>query len=312
MEKRYLRKDGGQLWAQLTVSLLHDAAGRPVNNLGMVEDITERKQAEERLQKAHDELERRVEDRTNELSQANQRLRSEIAERHQAEGAFRREHHILNRMLQASDHERQVIAYEIHDGLAQHLAGAIMQFDVHRHLEETHPEDSAKAYDAAMTMLRQGHSEARRLIAGVRPPILDEEGIVAAIAHLANEHRRKKGPAIEYRNEVDFARLPPILENAVYRIVQEALANACEHSRSKKVRLELVQCGQRLRIEVQDWGVGFQPDNVGESRFGLAGIRERARLLGGEASIDSELGKGTRIVVELPMTPHENSPGNAL
>ena len=234
VEKRYLRKDGGQLWAQLTVSLLHDAAGRPVNNLGMVEDITERKQAEERLQKAHDELERRVEDRTNELSQANQRLRSEIAERHQAEGAFRREHHILNHMLQASDHERQVIAYEIHDGLAQHLAGAIMQFDVHRHLEETKPEDAEKAYDAGMTMLRQGHSEARRLIAGVRPPILDEEGIVAAIAHLANEHRRKKGPAIEYRSEVEFERLPPILENAVYRIAQEALANACGTAAARK------------------------------------------------------------------------------
>ena len=83
-------------------------------------------------------------------------------------------------------------------------------------------------------MLRQGHSEARRLIAGVRPPILDEEGIVAAIAHLANENRRKKGPAIEYLSEVEFERLPSILENAVYRIAQEALANACAHSRSQE------------------------------------------------------------------------------
>ena len=224
------------------------------------------------LQRAHDELERRVADRTRELSETNQRLRSEIAERRQAEEAFRREHQILKHMLQASDHERQVIAYEIHDGLAQHLAGAIMQFDVHRHLKETKPEEAEKACDAGMTMLRQGYSEARRLIAGVRPPILDEEGIVAAIAHLANEHRRKNGPAIEYLSHVEFERLPPILENAVYRIAQEALANACAHSRSQKVRVQLVQCGPRLRVEVQDWGVGFHPDDVGESRFGLAGV----------------------------------------
>ena len=215
-------------------------------------------------------------------------------------------------MLQASDHERQVIAYEIHDGLAQYLAGAIMQFNVHRHLEETKPADAAKAYEAGMMMLRQGHTEARRLIAGVRPPILDEEGIVAAIAHLANEHRRKKGPVIEYCSTVEFERLPPILENAVYRIAQEALVNACAHSRSKKVRVELAQIGQRLRIAVEDWGVGFQPDDIGESRFGLAGIRQRARLLGGEATIDSEVGQGTRIVVELPVVLHEKSDGNGL
>ena len=84
-------------------------------------DRTEKKRAEQRLRKAHDELERRVEDRTNELSQANQQLRREIAERQQAEEAFRREHEVLKHMLQASDHERQVIAYEIHDGLAQYL-----------------------------------------------------------------------------------------------------------------------------------------------------------------------------------------------
>ena len=87
--------------------------------------------------------------------------------------------------------------------------------------------------------------------------------------------------------------------------------NACAHSRSKKVRVELAQFGQRLRITVEDSGVGFQPDDIGESRFGLAGIRQRARLLGGEASIDSQLGKGTRIVVELPIVPHEKNDGDA-
>ena len=85
-----------------------------------------------------------------------------------------------------------------------------------------------------MTMLRQGHFEARRLIAGVRPPILDESGVVEAISHLVHEESRDKAPKIEYRSRVDFDRLEPTLENAVYRIAQEALANACKHSTERK------------------------------------------------------------------------------
>lgn len=96
-------------------------------------------------------------------------------------------------MLRASDHERQLIAYDIHDGLAQQLAGAIMQFQTYGHLKRTRPKEAAKAFDAGTTMLHQGHSEARRLISGVRPPILDESGVVAAIAHLVNDQGFKGG-----------------------------------------------------------------------------------------------------------------------
>ena len=91
------------------------------------------------------------------------------------------------------------------------------------------------------------------------------------------------------------------MENAVYRIAQEALTNACRHSKSKKIKVELVQNGDQLRIVVQDQGVGFKLEDVEEGQFGLAGIRERARLLGGKATIDSKPGKGTRIAVELPI-----------
>ena len=225
----------------------------------------------------------------------------DITERKQAQEALENEHRTLKHLLQSSDHERQVIAYEIHDGLAQQLAGAIMQFDAYAHQKDSKPKLAAKAFDAGMTMLRQGHFEARRLISGVRPPILDEAGIVAAISHLVNEERRKKGPNIEYLANVTFDRLTPILENAIYRIVQEGLSNACEHSESKKVRVELVQQGDQVRIAVQDWGVGFNPNDIEEGHFGVAGIRVRARLLGGSAVITSEPGKGTRIVVELPI-----------
>jgi len=204
-------------------------------------------------------------------------------------------------LLQSSDHERQLIAYEIHDGLAQQLAGAIMQFQTYKHFKETKPKEAEKAYDAGVIMLQQGHFEARRLIHGVRPPILDELGVVEAIAHLVHEESCRKGPKIEFYSRVDFDRLAPILENAIYRIIQEGLANACKHSKSEKVQVNLIQRKEHVRIEIQDQGVGFAPENVSENCFGLEGMRERARLLGGKSSIRSILGKGTHVTVELPL-----------
>ena len=90
VEKRYIRKDGQVVWAQLTVSLIHDKAGRPINSVGMVRDITKRRQAEEALQKAHDELEQRVKERTAELAKANENLETDITERKRAEQALQR------------------------------------------------------------------------------------------------------------------------------------------------------------------------------------------------------------------------------
>jgi signal transduction histidine kinase len=95
------------------------------------------------------------------------------------------------------------------------------------------------------------------------------------------------------------------LENAAYRIVQESLANACRHSKSNRVRVSLLQRGDRVRIEIRDWGAGFDPQTVQANRFGLEGIRQRARLLGGKCSIRSAPGKGTRITVELPVVERD-------
>ena len=160
-----------------------------------------------------------------------------------------------------------------------------MQIQAFAHLKDKNPKEAAKAYDAGLTMLQQGHFEARRLIAGVRPPILDESGVVEAIAHLIHEVGREKGPKIEYRSRVDFDRLDPTLENAIYRIAQEALTNACKHSQSERISVSLLQRGDRVRIEIRDWGAGFDPKAVPKSHFGLEGIRQRARLLGGKCKI---------------------------
>ena len=228
-----------------------------------------------------------------------------IDERKRAEEARLREYRTLKHLLQSSDHERQTIAYDIHDGLAQYLAGAIMQFDVYKHAREKNPGNAAQAFEVALSLLRQGHFEARRLIAGVRPPILDEAGVVEAVAHLINEQNRANGPQIEFVSKVKFSRLVPILENSIYRICQEGLSNACKYSQSDNVRITLSQIEDRLRIEIRDWGTGFDPRHAKDNSFGLIGIRERVRLLGGKYRIQSNPAKGTRIVVELPIMERE-------
>jgi signal transduction histidine kinase len=230
---------------------------------------------------------------------------SDITEWKRAEAALRREKQTLRHLLQSSDHERQLIAYEIHDGLAQQLAGALMQFEVFAHLKDTQAEQAADAFRAGVVMLRQGHFEARRLIAGVRPPILDESGVVEGIAHLVHEQGRGTRQKIDFRSRVDFDRLVPSLENSIYRIAQEGLTNACQHSQSGKVQVSLLQHGDTVRIEIRDWGVGFDAKAACKNRFGLEGIRQRARLLGGKCSIRSAPGKGTRIAVELPVVLRE-------
>lgn len=261
-EYTVLRPDGTPVPVEISSAVSRNTKGEPISVMAVIRDITERKRAEKRLQQ---------------------------------------EHRTLKHLLQASDHERQIIAYEIHDGLAQQLTAAIMQFQTFQHLKDKKPRSAARAYDAGMTMLQQGHFEARRLIAGVRPPILDELGVGMAVSHLANEQNNLQGPKVEYRSEVSFGRLVPILENAIYRIAQEGLANACQHSKSEKVRVSLVQQGDRVRIEICDWGTGFDPKAVRGDHFGLEGIRQRARLLGGKCSIRSTAGNGTRIAVDLPV-----------
>ena len=131
----------------------------------------------------------------------------DITERKQAQAALQRERRTLAHMLKASDHERQLISYEIHDGLAQYLASAIMQFQTYERLKDNEPQDATKAYDEGMTMLKQSHFEARRLISGVRPPILDESGVLAAVAHLVHDPSFHHGPRVKFRSSVRFRQI---------------------------------------------------------------------------------------------------------
>jgi PAS domain S-box-containing protein len=208
---------------------------------------------------------------------------------------------ILRRLLEAGDHERHLMSCEIHDGLAQQLACALMQFEAYDCLKEKEPEEAAKTLELGIRLVRDSHAEVRRLVGGLRPPQLAEGGVLAAIESLVEEYEKRIKVKIEFRPDVERLKLPPMLENTVFRIVQECLNNACHHSKSEKVKVELTQHDDRLRVEIRDWGIGFEPERVGEGHFGLEGIRERAKVCGGHAVVKSSLGKGTEVVVQLPL-----------
>jgi PAS domain S-box-containing protein len=262
LEKRYIHKDGGIIWGRLNISLIRDAEGVPLYGIGIIENITEQKQSAEAIQK---------------------------------------EQQLLRRIIDLHERDRQITAYEIHDGIAQQVTASKFHLEAFQRLRDSDAKAAEKSLEIALKLISQSMDETRRLISGLRPLILDEYGIVEAIDYLVCENRERSGMQIDFHHDVRFKRLVPPLESAAFRIVQEAVANACRHSRSPGVIVELIQRDDRLHIKVQDQGVGFDPNAVEETRFGLRSIRERARLLGGRAEIQSAPGSGTSISVELPV-----------
>ncbi len=132
--------------------------------------------------------------------------------------------------------------------------------------------------------------------------MLDELGVVAAIQNLLYERRCDEGPEVEFRSKVEFERLEPVLENALYRIVEEGFANACHHSEADKILVELTQDGRFVAVEIRDWGIGFESAKVEGDTFGLESIRECARLLRGSAALDSVPGRGPCVVARLRLS----------
>jgi len=254
-----------------------------------------------RLRKAQDGHERRVMDNTARLAQANEQLRHEIKERRYAEERLLKEQRTLRHLLELRDRDRQMVSYEIHDGLVQQLVAAIMQLRTFRRLTARSDDEIWRTFETGLQMLNECMREARQLINGLRSPVLDEFGVVAAVEDLISQDSNQNKPEISFVHHLNRERLAPSLENVIFRIVQECLTNARRYSQSDRLLIRLTQRDDNIRIEVQDWGIGFNPREVGDGHFGLEGIQERARLFGGSATIKSALGKGTRIVVQLPL-----------
>jgi signal transduction histidine kinase len=288
------------------VTLLQELADNLAYGMMALRTRFAQEQAEKLLRLSHQQLEKRVDLRTRELAAANEQLRVEIAQRKLAEEAIEREQRVLRQLLEVYEKHRQVVAYEIHDGFIQSVTGALMTLEGCLYRLPNEIQDSGREdFGRVMQLLRDGIAEARRLMQCLRPTVLDELGIVTAIEALVQEVSTDKAVKIDCSIQSHFRRLAPPLETAVFRIIQESLTNACRHSHSDKIRVAVMQIGEQIRIEVEDKGIGFDLERVDPNRFGLLGIRERAKLFGGSATIDSSPGCGTRISVDLPIVEAE-------
>lgn len=231
----------------------------------------------------------RLEQHATELSSVNRSLQEEVQER-------RRMEHALRRLFESQESERQLVAHEIHDGIVQYAVGAKMLAESLQ--ADLHAEPLQDQLNALTDVLTKSVDEGRRLIAGLRPLILDDGGIVEAIDHLICEHDAEV--TTSFSHEGPFGDLSSALKNALYRITQESLTNAKKYSQADRIEICLKRVKETVNLEVRDRGIGFQLDAVPEGHYGIQGIEERARLLGGVARIETSPGQGTRVLVEIP------------
>ncbi len=223
------------------------------------------------------------------------------SDRRRAEQALAAERAYLRHLIRGQDRDRRLTAYDLHDGVVQLMTGALLRLEAFRGRNRAAPPAADDDLVAAMAALREGLDEARRLIGGLRPPVLDHEGILGAIRFFLRSLAEREHLDVEFTHDVRFERLQPLLETTVFRIVQEALHNVVRHAETGRARVRLEQHGAELTLEIRDWGKGFDPANRKEHRYGLRGLQERAAALGGEAIVESGAGVGTTIRVTLPV-----------
>ena len=226
----------------------------------------------------------------------------DISDRKRAIEALESEQELLRHTIQLQDQERQLISYEVHDGLVQYATGALMQLQALR--DKTPDAELAREFEPVLGVLQKAVAEGRRVVNGIRTPVLDDGGIVAALEYLIEEEDRVH-VAIEFVKPDDLARIAPHVEEALFRIAQEALTNARKHSRTEKLRIELKRQSDRVRLEICDWGVGFSPAVQNKGVHGIKSMHERARIAGGQCTIESAPGSGTIVVVDLPYEPRQ-------
>lgn len=258
----------------------------------------ERKRSEEALRRAHDELEQRVRERTAELSAANELLTEQIAERRRAEEELRR---LSHRLVEVQELERRGIARELHDEIGQLLTGLKLVIEM---AERLPTEQVGSHCQKAQLLVNELMGRVRDLSLDLRPAMLDDLGLLHALLwHLERYTKQTNIRVTLAHTGIEEQRLKPEIETAAYRIVQEALTNVARHASTEEARVAVSADAENLCVQVSDQGNGFNAQAAlaaGESS-GLAGMRERAQLLGGKLMIDSIAGSGTTITALLPL-----------
>ncbi len=269
---------------------------RPIENrelLARVQSMLRIEQAETALRQAHDELEQRVIERTTELSRANHALRS-----------------LSQRLVEVQESERRAVARELHDEIGQLLTS--LKLSLETSFQPATGEQHAAVADA-LQQLNELMERVRQLSVSLRPQMLDDLGLLTALEWQLKRYAKQTGIRVQFRHTPIVARLPAQLETAAFRIVQEALTNVARHAAVKEATVRLWMNDAHLGLQIEDGGAGFDAPKAlaSHASSGLAGMRERAEMLGGEMTLESSPGHGTKLTIELPLPAAVAENGNA-
>ena len=263
------RIDGSTMWVEGDYMCFYDSGGRITGHFGIQRDVTDRTRAAEELEQSREEL------------------------------------RALAARLQAiREEERTRIAREIHDELGQALTA--LKLDLawlgKQSPKSTSTSGEFRAVDLSITRrIDETMQIVRRIASELRPSVLDQLGLEAAIECLVQETAQRTGIAVTLHID-DFPRLPDEVASHAFRIIQEALTNATRHAKATRVDVSIRRAGAAIVLGVEDNGVGFTPQALsGVRSLGLVGMRERALACGGTLVIRGEPGRGTAIAVTIPV-----------
>ena len=262
------RLDGTPMHIEGDYMVIYDGQGRIAGHFGIQRDVTDKYQDNEQLRESR------------------QQLRALAA-----------------RLQKVREEERTGIAREIHDELGQALTG--LKLDI-AWMKQRLPRDHEVLAQCASIIHRIDGtlSAVRRIATELRPSVLDQLGLAAAIEWQGQEFAGRTGIEVVMEVCPDGASIPDDLGSSAFRILQESLTNVARHAKAARVTIRLEQTPALLMLEVTDDGVGIQPVRLtGSSSLGLIGMRERAEACGGELSIVGQPGRGTTVSLRVPLTP---------
>lgn len=281
------------------------------------------RRAEDSLRQAHDNLEARVQARTQELATANQALVMEITEHLETERSLRaseavlqasqRELHqsredlraLAGQLLTAQEEDRRRISRDLHDDINQRLA--MLSMDLRR-MEKNpsgDPEHFREEIRRVSEHLTAVSDDVRQMAYRFHPSILDDLGLVKAVRRLVDDFSARTGITSTYVHKDPFTVLPAEPTTCLYRVVQESLSNIARHAQASQVEIELICEDDAVSLSVRDNGLGFDPGQLAYTggHLGLLSMRERVRLTKGTLEIESSPLQGTQIRVEIPLDP---------
>lgn len=316
MESVWKKMDGTEIFVLENITAFRTKNGNVLFYEGTVEDITERKVAENKLRNLNLNLENEIKGRTKELLEANESLVKEISERKLKEDELKSSYKQLRALTKhlesVREDERVKISREVHDELGQSLTCLKIDLGLFgKQILEVGEDTEARKLDARirkmMALVDYNIQTVRRISMELRPGVLDDLGTVAAMEWQIQDFEKMTGIKCRFQTEVEHIPMDRELSTALFRIFQEILANIVRHSEATRVSAKLKEYDSKYVLEVTDNGVGITKQQVNAPQsLGLLGIKERALMFGGDVRIRGKRNKGTRVSVKVPKAENAN------